>query len=248
MENLGYEPDRYGPLLIPIITSKIPDDLNLIISWKFGSADSWDIEIILNALKTEITTQKKNVLVSKPGKNVRDEHFREPATSFILLSFQEKSPISRLFSKKPHKSQNCCTVSDIWTRKNIVRTSKYCFVCLKGSYFTKDCSLKIKCFKCSKRHHVAHRDSKDSGHSSNSSSVTNIAGVDDNTNILLQTAQVKVKNCENSYVNSARVLFDSRSQLSYITPQLRNRLKQSALEKSQFKHLEIIVQKIFQKK
>ena len=35
----------------------------------------------------------------------------------------------------------------------------------------------------------------------------------------------KVKNFENSYVNSARVLFDSCSQLSYITPQLRNRLK-----------------------
>ena len=34
-----------------------------------------------------------------------------------------------------------------------------------------------------------------------------------------------MKNCENSYVNSARVLFDSCSQLSYITPQLRNRLK-----------------------
>ena len=145
-------------------------------------------------MKTEITTQKKNVLVSKQGENVRDEHFREPATSSTLLSYQEKSPISRLFSKKPHESQNCCTVSDIWTRKNIVRTSKRCFVCLKGSYLTKDCSLKIKCFKCSKRHHVALCDSKESSHSSNSSSVTNIAGVDDNTNILLQTTQVKVKN------------------------------------------------------
>ena len=47
---------------------------------------------------------------------------------------------------------------------------------------------------------------EESGHS-NSSSVTNIAGVNGNTNILLQTAKVKVKNCENSYVNSTRVLF-----------------------------------------
>ena len=43
--------------------------------------------------------------------------------------------------------------------------------------------------------------------------------------LLLQTVKVKVKNCENSYVNLARVLFDSCSHLSYITPQLRNRLK-----------------------
>ena len=54
LKNFGHEPDRHEPLLIPIITSKLPDDLNLIISRKFDSADNWDIEIVLNALKTEI--------------------------------------------------------------------------------------------------------------------------------------------------------------------------------------------------
>ena len=59
--------------------------------------------------------------------------------------------------------------------------------------------------------------SEESGHSNNTSSVTNIAGGDDNTDILLQTAKVKVKNYETSYVNLARVLFNSCSQLSYTT-------------------------------
>ena len=142
-----------------------------------------------------------------------------------LLRHQEKSPFSCLFCKKPHKSQNCRIVSDIRTRKNIVRTSKRCFVCLKGSHLAKDCSSKIKCFKCSKRHRITLCDSEGSGHSSNSFCVMNIAGVNDNTNILLQIAKVKVQSCENSCVNSARVLVDSCSQSSYITPPLRNRLK-----------------------
>ena len=73
-------------------------------------------------------------------------------------------------------------------RKNIVQTSKRCFMCLKSSHLTKDCSSKIKCFKCSKRHHVALCVSEESAHTSNSSTVTNIAGVDDSTNILLQIA------------------------------------------------------------
>ena len=107
--------------------------------------------------------------------------------------------------QKPHKSQNCHVVSDIRTRKSIVRTSTRCFKCLKGSHPAKVCSSKIKCFKCS-IHHIALCDSEESSQSSNSSSVTNVAGVDDN--------------------NSARVLlFDSCSQLSYITPQLHNHLK-----------------------
>ena len=103
-----------------------------------------------------------------------------------------------------------------------MQTSKRSFVCLKGSHFAKDCSSKIKCFKCSKRYHIALCDLEEIGHSSSRSSVTNIAGVDDNTNIFLQTVKVELKNCENSLT---RVLFDSCSQLFYITPQLRGRLK-----------------------
>ena len=40
LENLGYEPDRQGSLLVPILTSEIPDVLHLIISKKFDSADN----------------------------------------------------------------------------------------------------------------------------------------------------------------------------------------------------------------
>lgn len=71
--------------------------MNLISSRKFDSADSWDMEIVLNASKTEITTQEKTVLVSKQGENVRDGYFREPVTGSTLLSHQEKLPISCLF-------------------------------------------------------------------------------------------------------------------------------------------------------
>ena len=49
--------------------------------------------------------------------------------------------------------------------------------------------------------------------------------MDENTNILIQITKFKVKKNDNSYVNSTRVLFDSCSQLFYITPQLCNRLK-----------------------
>ena len=91
LKNLGYEPDRYGPLLISIITSKIADDLNLIISRKLDSADSWNIETVLNILKTEVTVRGKTVLVSKQGERVRDEYFREPVTGSTLLSHQKKS-------------------------------------------------------------------------------------------------------------------------------------------------------------
>ena len=76
MTNLGYEPDRDEPLLISVIASKMSDNLYLTISKRFDSADSWDIEIILNASKTETTAREKTDLVSNQGENVRDEFFR----------------------------------------------------------------------------------------------------------------------------------------------------------------------------
>ena len=185
--------------------------MNLIISRKFDSENSWDIKIVLNELKTEITAQEKTVLVWKQIENVPRWIFLTVCYS-LLLGHQEKLPIFCLFCKKPHKRQNCRIVSDIRTTKNIVGTSKRCFVCLKGSHLAKYCYSKIKYFKCSKRHYVALCDSGEGGHSSNSSSVVNITGVDDNTNILLQTTKVIA-------------LFGSCSQLSSITSQLRNRLK-----------------------
>ena len=45
LKSLCYEPDSYKLSLIPIITSKIPDDLNLIISSKFDYLYSWKVKI-----------------------------------------------------------------------------------------------------------------------------------------------------------------------------------------------------------
>lgn len=148
----------------------------------------------------------------KQGENKQDEYFRDSVTGSILLSHQEKWSISCLCCKKPHESQNSCIVLGIWTRK-IVQTSKQCFVCLAGSHLIKDFSLKIKSFKCSKRHQIALCDFEENCRSSNnSSSVTNVAGVDDNTVIFFQTDKVKAKTFENSHATSAGVFFDNCSQ------------------------------------
>ena len=50
LENLSIDSTKYGPLLIPVLLSKIPDELNLIISRQFTNNDCWDIVPVLNAL------------------------------------------------------------------------------------------------------------------------------------------------------------------------------------------------------
>ena len=44
LENLRYKPSRYGPFLVPFITSKLSQKLNILIRKQFGSSETWEFE------------------------------------------------------------------------------------------------------------------------------------------------------------------------------------------------------------
>lgn len=156
LKYLGNEHDRYGPFLIPVITSKIPDDLNLISSRKFDSADSCVIEIALNALKTKVTAEEKSVFQNK---------LKICEMSYSRYSTIRKNGKFRVYFVKSHIKAR---IQSSWTsgqEKNIVRRGNLFCVCLKGCHLTKDCCSKIKCFKCSKCHHLVLCDLEESSQS-----------------------------------------------------------------------------------
>ena len=51
LTSLGMDPDSYGPMLISVVMSKLPENLKLTITRQFGQ-DLWDIKLILGPLKT----------------------------------------------------------------------------------------------------------------------------------------------------------------------------------------------------
>ena len=74
-----------------------------------------------------------------------------------------------IFCSLPHKSENCRKINymDIKERKDLIKQSGACFVCLKrGSHVAKDCRSGKTCEKCSKNHHVVLCDERN--HSSQS--------------------------------------------------------------------------------
>ena len=44
LENLGYKASHYGPFLVPFITSKLSQKLNILIRKQFGSSERWEFE------------------------------------------------------------------------------------------------------------------------------------------------------------------------------------------------------------
>ena len=101
LENLEYDASSYGPFSIPVITNKLPQKLNLLISRQFGSSERWEIEQVLKVLKTEISAREKTSVVSC---------YENPITEASLIT--RLSFIKCLFYKKKHKTKNCHVVTE----------------------------------------------------------------------------------------------------------------------------------------
>ena len=162
LENLDIKSADYGPLLIPVLLSKIPEDLNLIISRQFTENDSWDISLVLKALKTELVAREKTCFTV----NLSDKSTERHMTASSLLaatkpkSNNEKGNLQCHFCSKSHKPQDCTTVTNLQSRKDILKTKKRCFVCLRTGHIAKNCQSSIKCYYCKGKHHLAVCNSK----------------------------------------------------------------------------------------
>ena len=129
-------------------------------------------------------------------------------------------------------------------RKNILRNKKRCFICLKGGNVARVCFSKISCLRCSGRHHLAVCDFDERRFDSknidpeikkkdNLKSTAMVAGATSSVpnSVMLQTASVKVINHETLQIADARLLFDNCSQLTYISPELRDKLNLKVIGK-----------------
>ena len=241
LSSLGVDSAAYGSLLAPVLMKRIPQEIALIISREVKE-DSWNLDDLLKIIEREIqarerTTQDANGAARRPN--------REPATATALLTDNSVSALC-CFCNKPHASQACRTVSTIEQRKQCLRRSGRCFVCLKRGHIGKDCRSSQHCPNCRGRHHVSicpSQSSKDVNSSTNTgssqqtarSASTNVKSasshatvsmhISTHTPVLLQTAVTHV--CapgKPHFTCSTRLIFDSGSQRSYISSRLRELL------------------------
>ena len=80
---------------------KSPSELRLIISRKFGSKETWDLGVLLNALKTELEARERcnAVKTSSPtNSNPRcDQHkgrLKQPLVSFTGSNIADKQMLA----------------------------------------------------------------------------------------------------------------------------------------------------------
>ena len=171
LRGIGIYTHSYGTVLSPIIMSKIPQDLRIILGRKLP--DSWELDELLGVFGEELNLREKCAFapISGPSTtNTQEQKFRNfktPATqgyhstTSTLVSNvyptqdRERNVPNCLFCSKKHFSASCATVTDPTTRKNILREKKRCFVCLRSGHLSRNCHSAGKCFHCGGSHHAA---------------------------------------------------------------------------------------------
>ena len=83
LKSLGVEPKSYGSLLCPVLFTKLPAELQLLISRKVTDAD-WNLEPLMGAIEEEIVARERLSLNQSRPPTRRNEYKPPPtATTFM---------------------------------------------------------------------------------------------------------------------------------------------------------------------
>ena len=125
LQSLGVEPDSYSSLLCPVLISKLPPDLQLLIS-RTVSEGEWKLDSLMKAIEDEVSARERVTNQSRR----RNEHRPPPSATSLVSSGTTSSNTPCCYCDQLHSPGTCSKVPQIEARKQILRRSGRCFSCL----------------------------------------------------------------------------------------------------------------------
>ena len=150
LKSLGVKSSSYGSLLASVLITKIPQELQLIITRKIGG-DDWNFDAMMVILGEELQARERIATVSIPS--VKKSN-KEPPTAATLLA-GGNSQVKCSYCQQNHTSNSCQVVTQPQARRQVLQRTGRCFVCLRRGHMGRDCTSGRKCPKCGGRHHVS---------------------------------------------------------------------------------------------
>ena len=202
----------------------------MTIARRFGSK-IWDLNSLINFFNDELTACESCKPLSKSSDKRWNRKGDQGFTASCLHGqVSNHKPKTCYFCNKPdHRTSKCTSVTNIDTRKDILKRKYLCFVCLKTGHLARNCTSNYSCQKCQKKHHISicTEDNQSERSETNSDAATSTAAtfVSARDSVLLETASAKVSGIYGSKDLNARVLFDCGSQRSYVSQALCKSLK-----------------------
>ena len=158
LKSLGVEPKSYGSLLCPVLLTKLPAELQLLISRKVTDAD-WNLEPLMGAIEEEVVARERLSVNQSHPPTCRNE-YRPPPTATTLVSGETLSTTTPCcYCNQLHLPTNCDTIVQVEDRKQSLRRSGRCFSRLRRGHISRNCHSSNRCRTCTGRHHTSICDS-----------------------------------------------------------------------------------------
>ena len=156
LKSLGVAADTYGSLLLSVLFNKLPGEIRLLISRKVPEGE-WGLDSLLEELEGELQARER-VAVDKPPSNGSGRGGRQsPHNTYhcCICCWCKFGTPACCYCQQGHPARDCRVVTQPEARKQILRKSGRCFVCLRTGHMSRECRSKLKCNKCSRRHHMS---------------------------------------------------------------------------------------------
>ena len=132
-----------------------------------------------------------------------------------------------------HKSVKCLKVSNPAARKEICKESRLCFICFDKNHNASACTWEYSCKHCRGKHNIAICTFNKNQLSRFDNQSSNNMGKNQ-TNVLLQTALVTLTYLRKQKQTKINALFDTGTQRTYVSEELRDYLKLPVPRKEKF--------------
>ena len=143
LQALNVPTSAYGSLLVPVLLSKIPEDVRLLIGREIKD-QRWELNCLIDLFREEVDNRERcagiqaalpsgKVPENRKPANFAAEQRKHPLTAAALFTSGKPSSKSTkcTYCKQGHASAHCSVVTDRGARKNILRQQGRCYVCLR---------------------------------------------------------------------------------------------------------------------
>ena len=158
LRSLKVETSTYGSLLLPLLKDKLPDEFVIQKGRRFET-EVWTLDSFMKYSEEELVTAE-NCFCSLTGTGSSQKMMYTTSSFYGQV---EKSRSSRALcvfcSRDGHAPSHCINVSNMKSRKGILRRSGRCLVCLERGHRAIECPTDYACRICKQRRNISIYDS-----------------------------------------------------------------------------------------
>ena len=198
---------------------------------ELGNRERCDYAAVSHSKESPRKEDERSLPLKKQGE-------KGPPTTYSLVTGSEGNPKPTCsymcYCRQQHPSIQCTMVTSVQKRKEILRNSGRCFICIRKNHLSRNCHSRSRCSKCQGRHHSsicepnetpakqanAEGQKRQSTVSGKEVSSVNMCVGSRNT-VLLQTAKTAIYSADNrQHKATVGIILDGGSQRSYVTERL----------------------------